>query len=87
MQALVLHLYVDGSDQVLWHTLCTLLNIVAVIELADGLQTVLGGVVQVRTEMAAFDSSNYVRGLAGLDRAGFCMSDMSRRSDCPQGDG
>jgi hypothetical protein len=70
MQALLLHLYVDGSDQVLWHSLCTLLTVVAVIELADGLQTVLGGVVQVRTAMTAFESSDYVRGLAGLDWAG-----------------
>ena len=37
----------DGSDAVLWRTLRQLLTIVAVIELADALQTVLGGVVQV----------------------------------------
>lgn len=47
LQAALLHLYVDGSDGVLWRTLRGLLTIVAVIELADGLQTVLGGVVQV----------------------------------------
>ena len=49
LQRLLLHLYVDGSDRALWHSLRWLLTIVAVIELADGLQTVLGGVVQVRT--------------------------------------
>lgn len=47
LQSALLHLYVDGSDAVLWHTLRQLLTIVAVIELADALQTVLGGVVQV----------------------------------------
>ena len=47
LQSALLHLYVDGSDAVLWRTLQQLLTIVAVIELADALQTVLGGVVQV----------------------------------------
>lgn len=47
LQRALLHLYVDGSDEVLWNTLRQLLTIVAVIELADALQTVLGGVVQV----------------------------------------
>ena len=47
LQRALLHLYVDGSDAVLWTTLRQLLTIVAVIELADALQTVLGGVVQV----------------------------------------
>ena len=47
LQSALLHLYVDGSDAVLWRTLRQLLTIVAVIELADALQTVLGGVVQV----------------------------------------
>ena len=48
LQRALLHLYVDGSDAALWRSLRWLLTIVAVIELADGLQTVLGGVVQVR---------------------------------------
>ena len=48
LQRALLHLYVDGSDAALWQSLRCLLTIVAVIELADGLQTVLGGVVQVR---------------------------------------
>ena len=48
LQRALLHLYVDGSDAALWQSLRWLLTIVAVIELADGLQTVLGGVVQVR---------------------------------------
>jgi len=47
LQRMLLSFYVDGSDKVLWQTLRMLLSIVAVIELADGLQTVLGGVVQV----------------------------------------
>ena len=50
LQALLLHLYVDGSDAVLWRTLCQLLTIVAAIELADAFQTVLGGVVQVKRQ-------------------------------------
>ncbi len=47
LQRLVLLLYLDGSDPVLWRSLSRLLLIVAVVELFDGLQTTLGGVVQV----------------------------------------
>lgn len=47
LQRIVLLLYLDGSDPVLWRTLSRLLLIVAVVELFDGLQTTLGGVVQV----------------------------------------
>lgn len=47
-QRLVLLLYLDGSDPALWRSLSQLLLIVAAVELFDGLQTVLGGVVQVR---------------------------------------
>ena len=46
-QAALLSLYLDGSDAVLWARLRELLLIVAVTELFDSLQTVLGGVVQV----------------------------------------
>ncbi|KAK9917743.1 hypothetical protein WJX75_007734 [Coccomyxa subellipsoidea] len=46
LQRIVLLLYLDGSDPVLWRTLSRLLLIVAVVELFDGLQTTLGGVVQ-----------------------------------------
>ncbi|EIE27606.1 MATE efflux family protein [Coccomyxa subellipsoidea C-169] len=46
LQRLVLLLYLDGSDPVLWRSLSRLLLIVAVVELFDGLQTTLGGVVQ-----------------------------------------
>lgn len=47
LQRLVLLLYLDGSDAVLWRALTRLLLITAAMELFDGLQTVLGGVVQV----------------------------------------
>lgn len=47
LQRIVMLLYLDGSDPVLWRTLSRLLLIVAVVELFDGLQTTLGGVVQV----------------------------------------
>ncbi|CAL8463544.1 g3078 [Coccomyxa elongata] len=46
LQRLVLLLYLDGSDAVLWRALTRLLLITAAVELFDGLQTVLGGVVQ-----------------------------------------
>ena len=48
LQRLVLLLYLDGSDPVLWRALTRLLLITVAVELFDGLQTVLGGVVQVR---------------------------------------
>ena len=51
MQAALLRLYLDGTDELLWARLRLLLGIVAGIELFDGLQTVLGGVVQVRALM------------------------------------
>jgi hypothetical protein len=47
LQGLLLSVYLDGSDPVLWKYVSQLLLVVAVLELFDGLQTVLGGVVQV----------------------------------------
>lgn len=44
---MLLSLYLDVGDQVLWTYVSHLLTVVAVLELFDGLQTVLGGVVQV----------------------------------------